>query len=84
MLFLSLALVFPTSHAFPYDDVLGSLTRQIALRYFAHAKCLGIMTEDGSSIVNYVQMLDVTTFHVQLPHYIFESKRLTAGGYRDT
>lgn len=79
MLVQAMALVVAASHAFPYDDALGRMTREIALKYFSRAKCLAVMTEDGSSIVDHIQMLDTPTFHVQLPHHVFESKRLTAG-----
>jgi hypothetical protein len=74
-------LVFATTNGLSHDatKALGRMSRQIALKYFASAKCLAVVTEEDSSIMDYVKALDIPNFHVQLPRTVMESKRLTAG-----
>jgi hypothetical protein len=76
-------IIFATTDGLPYDaaELLGSMSRQIALRYFASAKCLAVVTEDDSSIMDYVKALDIPNFQVHLTRTVLESKRLTPGSY---
>ena len=62
-------------------EILGTLARQIVLKYFLDLPisnlCLGIITEDNDDILNYLQPLDIATYHIHLSRQEFlHSKRL--------
>ena len=54
-------------------ELLGSLARDIVLKYFMdlprsnNNECLGIITEDSSEILDYLLPLNITTYHIHLP-----------------
>jgi hypothetical protein len=74
MQFVIAVLAFASANGLPDDvtEALGRMTRHVALQYFANARCLAVVTEENSSIMNYVKTLDIPSFNVQLPRTVTE------------
>jgi hypothetical protein len=80
-LLLLAVLAIAIADGLPHDRTLGRMSRQIALLYFRSAKCLAVVTEGNSSIMDHIQPLNIATFHVQLPRGGMTSERITSGLY---
>jgi hypothetical protein len=79
MLVLLAVLATAMADGLLHDRALGRMSRQIALRYFRSAKCLAVVTEGDSCIMDHLQPLNMATFHVQLLRDVMTSERLTSG-----
>ena len=60
------------------DMMLGRLARQVVEQHFTDCRCLAVVTEDTSDIVDHIAPLELPFYHVQLSlRELMTSQRLS-------
>jgi hypothetical protein len=79
---IAATLVFAITYGLPNDvtDELARMSHEVASRYFLKSKCLVLLTDDNSDIVDHVHPLDIPVLHVHVPFATMkDSKALPSG-----